>query len=270
MVTTYPLTGKYVSSVYTTDDLAYAACHGGGSCGFQIVDVSVPSSPVPRGSYSFLRESAQTRAISVSGNYAYLLSSDDGIRIVFVYNPDNSFYMDRIIMGGGWLSVAGERLILGSFLAGAVIYDLSVPANPVQVANVDHYLADIAMNGDYAFLLDEENGLWVVDASDPTNPTVALNYEIARALQAEVVGDFAFVLTDYDTLIVLDVADPLAPSSIARFDIGHRSNALDAEGELACVATDDSGAIDIDDVVYLIAYIFSGGPPPPGCWFSDI
>ena len=29
-----------------------------------------------------------------------------------------------------------------------------------------------------------------------------------------------------------------------------------------CGDADGSGAIDIDDVVYLVAYIFSGGPPP--------
>ena len=29
-----------------------------------------------------------------------------------------------------------------------------------------------------------------------------------------------------------------------------------------CGDADASGGVDIDDVVYLIAYIFSGGPPP--------
>jgi len=28
---------------------------------------------------------------------------------------------------------------------------------------------------------------------------------------------------------------------------------------------DCSGNIEIDDVTYLIAYIFAGGPPPGGC-----
>jgi hypothetical protein len=32
--------------------------------------------------------------------------------------------------------------------------------------------------------------------------------------------------------------------------------------DLCCGDADGSGAIDIDDVVYLISYIFSGGPPP--------
>jgi hypothetical protein len=32
--------------------------------------------------------------------------------------------------------------------------------------------------------------------------------------------------------------------------------------DLCCGDGDGSGAIDIDDVVYLISYIFSGGPPP--------
>jgi hypothetical protein len=34
--------------------------------------------------------------------------------------------------------------------------------------------------------------------------------------------------------------------------------------EPTCVPgdADESGAVDIDDVVYLIEYIFAGGPPP--------
>jgi len=35
-----------------------------------------------------------------------------------------------------------------------------------------------------------------------------------------------------------------------------------APDPLCCGDANGSGAIDIDDVVYLIAYIFSGGPPP--------
>ncbi|MCK4460262.1 MAG: hypothetical protein KAW46_00575 [candidate division Zixibacteria bacterium] len=31
------------------------------------------------------------------------------------------------------------------------------------------------------------------------------------------------------------------------------------------VDNDDGGAIDISDLVYLVDYMFTGGPPPPGC-----
>jgi uncharacterized protein (TIGR02145 family) len=42
--------------------------------------------------------------------------------------------------------------------------------------------------------------------------------------------------------------------------------AIAAADPYVCGDADDSGGIDIDDVVFLIAYIFSGGPAPdPGC-----
>ncbi len=46
--------------------------------------------------------------------------------------------------------------------------------------------------------------------------------------------------------------------------------AIAAADPYVCGDADDSGGIDIDDVVFLIAYIFSGGPAPdPGCCESD-
>ena len=46
--------------------------------------------------------------------------------------------------------------------------------------------------------------------------------------------------------------------------------AIAAADPYVCGDADDSGEIDIDDVVYLIAYIFSGGPAPdPGCCEAD-
>ena len=46
--------------------------------------------------------------------------------------------------------------------------------------------------------------------------------------------------------------------------------AIAAADPYVCGDADDSGEIDIDDVVFLIAYIFSGGPAPdPGCCESD-
>jgi uncharacterized protein (TIGR02145 family) len=46
--------------------------------------------------------------------------------------------------------------------------------------------------------------------------------------------------------------------------------AIAAADTYVCGDADGIGGIDIDDVVYLIAYIFSGGPAPdPGCCESD-
>ncbi|MCK4656545.1 MAG: fibrobacter succinogenes major paralogous domain-containing protein [candidate division Zixibacteria bacterium] len=46
--------------------------------------------------------------------------------------------------------------------------------------------------------------------------------------------------------------------------------AIAAADPYVCGDVDDSGGIDIDDVVFLIAYIFSGGPAPdPGCCAPD-
>lgn len=52
--------------------------------------------------------------------------------------------------------------------------------------------------------------------------------------------------------------------SSTNFDLRHGYWQDFESGGVICVAGDanGSGSVDIDDVVYLIGYIFSGGPPP--------
>jgi hypothetical protein len=49
------------------------------------------------------------------------------------------------------------------------------------------------------------------------------------------------------------------------FSGGPPPQGADGEDELCCGDANGMGGVDIDDVVYLISYIFSGGPPPCGC-----
>lgn len=57
---------------------------------------------------------------------------------------------------------------------------------------------------------------------------------------------------EFQGILGLDDSDPIAPP--VTFDI--------VETDFVCADVNASGSVDIDDVVYLIAYIFSGGPAP--------
>ena len=102
-----------------------------------------------------------------------------------------------------------------TLLPGLWVYDISTPSAPVHVAEL--YLGggrDIAVSGDYAFVVTTNFGIKVVDVSNPLSPRLAGNYtgvwgDCATIAMA---GDYAYVGFSAGAVDVVDISNPLAPS----------------------------------------------------------
>jgi hypothetical protein len=82
--------------------------------------------------------------------------------------------------------------------------------------------------------------------------TIALIYPISGERVGFVEG-LLLTYTGAGTLVSVEVADYHDAIISTEIQIG---------GDWLCGDADGSGGFDIDDVVYLVAYIFSSGPPP--------
>jgi len=128
-------------------------------------------------------------------------------------------------------------------IGGLIVYSLADPAHPQVVAEIDDYIeADIkrpsglAVSGNYLYVGDSENGVVVMDASDPLDPqpvtVVGGIYEFA-AMAA--FGDQ--LLTTGSNFIsarvvnVIDISDPAAPALAG-------STSLDGTSVLRAALTD--------------------------------
>ncbi|NOX61724.1 MAG: hypothetical protein GXP42_07245 [Chloroflexi bacterium] len=86
------------------------------------------------------------------------------------------------------------------------IVDLGDPRQPISVAKIDlpiTTLRDLHVDGDFIYILDERR-LWVVDASERSQPRIVGAYSIddgARAVETR--GPFAFVVDGVGGLLVL-------------------------------------------------------------------
>jgi len=128
----------------------------------------------------------------------------------------------------------------------------------------DYYMTSIVPSWGYL-----GNEFWVTVYGDHTlfgegdSTGIALlgHAQIVYATDVDVIG--AEVVVGYLTV------EPQLPAGyydIFVFEHGvnnyYLQNGFELKEHSLCGDTDASGAIDIDDVVYLITYIFAGGPPP--------
>lgn len=115
---------------------------------------------------------------------------------------------------------------------GLVFWDLSDPDAPReastlvldQVISLDSYARtafSVYWQYPHVFLTATDNGLLVIDATDPSAPFEVARFQldpILRMGNVMVLGDLLFVAAAGEKdAAVIDVADPLAPALIARF-----------------------------------------------------
>jgi hypothetical protein len=246
MVGQTPLTGTVgpgsVEDIYVSDAYAYVAT---GSGGLQIVDTSVPTSPVEIGLYT-----ATVHHVIVRDDYAYV-SADAGefvaIDIIDISDPAHPVRVSSTDTGRFIHDIDVENdLVYASSTdvsgKGGVLYimDASDPARPVGVSYWGSmaYPRGVDVVGNYAHIalgpayLGWMGGLQVLDVSDYANPAYAGAYTRDwPAYNLQVVDGYAYIIGEYG-LRLLDISDPATPV-VASFYNREWNSEWDSEYDLA-------------------------------------
>jgi len=109
----------------------------------------------------------------------------------------------------------------------------------------------LSSDGTKAYVADDDNGLVVIDISDPTNPTKLGLYDTAgRAYGVTLSSDgIKAYVADYDNgLVVIDISDPTNPTKLGSYDTaGYAAGVtLSSDGKKAYVADWNNGLVVID------------------------
>ncbi len=249
------LEGASGVAVFTVDTNTYAAVASYDDDGLQIVDVSDPDNPAAAGSLgddtTRLLEGASGVAVFTIGTntYAAVVSEiDDGLQIVDVSDPDNpaaagSLGDDttRLLEGASGVAVftvdTNTYAAVASFTDnGLQIVDVSDPDNPAAAGSLGDdttrllegaYTADVFTIGTSTYIAvvsEIDDGLQIVDVSDPDNPAAAgsLGDDTTRLLEgASGVAVFTVDTNTYaavasftdNGLQIVDVSDPDNPAA---------------------------------------------------------
>jgi subtilisin-like proprotein convertase family protein len=128
-------------------------------------------------------------------------------------------------------------------------------------ASTDGGARNVAINGGYAYVVDFDSGLAIIDISDPTNPGVLTYLDTTgEALGVSVRGNYAYVADGTSGLHIIDISDANSPSLIGTFDTdGYASDVeLSSDGTKAYVSDGTSG-LQIVDIT---------NPATPSLWGS--
>ncbi|MEL6803205.1 MAG: hypothetical protein AAFO91_05385, partial [Bacteroidota bacterium] len=190
--------------------------------------------------------------IVVQGTTAFVTAiNEDAVSIWDVSDPENMVELSRVQDDGDLLldgveavDVDGDLMVVGSSLDDAItLFDISDLTNPVVLGSLEDAvcnsqavnlrpgnpgcpfvgITDVEIVGDYVYTTsDAENGVAVVDISDPTDPQFVDSLEntecdavhgglcaLNNAADIEISGGYAFVAGQADNgIAVLNVSDP--------------------------------------------------------------
>ncbi|TKJ41075.1 hypothetical protein CEE37_05255 [candidate division LCP-89 bacterium B3_LCP] len=234
-----------VNTVVISGDCAYGTF---GSEGLRIVDISNPAEPAEM---SRLVTSDLALDVAVQGGYAYVAAYNAGLLIINVSDPYNPHEVGSV---PGWhvlgVEVSGNYAYVANDASGGLrVVDVSNPIQPFEVGFclLPGNAQDVAVAGDYAYVVLNYFGFAIVNVSDPANPrqmstldTPGCGYHIA------VSGDYAYEADGSGGLRIFDVSNPLFPYEVGTCSTPGSARGVALSGDYAFVADWINGLRVID------------------------
>ena len=230
--TSLSISGNYAYMIST-------GCANANPTAVEIVDISDSTNPTHVNSY-FEGSLAGINSLAISGNYLYLTfvcfcNGGGGIRILDISNPALPVSKGSIFDGtdGTNLSHPTDIYVSGNYIyvtnGGSIssfeIFDISDPINIVYKGSIQdgdggaEFLnpTNVVVSGNYAYMTAYgDNGLEIVNVSDPTNPTHAGRFDYSLNFSYPygvfVSGNYAYVtLINENALDIIDISNPSNP-----------------------------------------------------------
>jgi len=205
----------YYSYDRDTDDVAvadgYAYVSGDGIAKFQILGDGTLNKV---GEYL---NSDSVTCIEVEGSYAYV-GLPDALGVFDVtYSYLSMEGSTPVTHGLNDVAVTGNHVI-GVNPAGLLVFDVSSPQQPQQIASLpleDGYR--VRLDGGIAYVAGDADGLYVVDVSDPGNPTLIGGYDtVGSSASVTVAGRHAYLGQNVEDLVITDISRPNAVQFVSQ------------------------------------------------------
>ncbi|MFQ5343005.1 MAG: LVIVD repeat-containing protein [Anaerolineae bacterium] len=233
---TYIRRRLFPRGVYVVGDYAYLADIGvwSSSCGcyvdggLRVIDVSDPAVLAEVGVLP-----GSVEDVYIVGDYAYLTAGGTGLRVVNVSDPTALAEVGAYDAPGDarGVHVAGDYAYLADWRSGLHVVDVSDPTSPTAIGVFDMPTSsprDVYVTGNpstgsgqrYAYVATEDDGLRIINVSDPAAPTEVGAYEMPGVpfLDVYVAGHYAYVAAGGSGLRVIDVSNPAEPYEVGAYD----------------------------------------------------
>lgn len=246
---------KEVWGVQSVGNLLYIAAF---KSGLFIYDITAPTAPVLKGSYS---DDCESRGLYVDGDYAYVADAWKGLSIYNIsvptapvrvsrYNTDADIGIANPQDGKEDAEFHGVKVVgdiaycaAGNFqLVTVNVADKAAPAGLGFLPKAG-WSRGIDVAGNYAYICGND-GLTIADVTSAAAPAiVGAGYKLdgkGDLWHAQVIGTKAYLPYEKAGFITLDVTDPAAPSVLDSLWIAGKNRAIAVLGTKAYVVEDKS------------------------------
>ncbi len=193
------------------EDLLYTTAGKNGLIIFDISDVSESFEPM-----CHINGIANTTGfIAVENNLAILDINGEGFAIIDVSNPTNPNVLSQVDVYTDVydIFIDNDLVYVVGFTTGVIIYDISDPENPSEIANYNPseiadytddpgigFLAtqDIDIVGDLAYITLGNYGLGIFNITDPQNMTLVEYYDetvVGRLYDVQIVNNYGYFVS---------------------------------------------------------------------------
>ncbi len=244
--------------IAVNNDHVYSISKIGNGFYLRVIDVSDPQNSFEVGD-CLIRDPSGNLSLVVKDDYAFIEGA--GMHIFDLTDPEHpveiGYYEElryyRAVIHNDYLITMNRGRDNGVL----VVIDVSDPTNPEVVG--DHWCVqpeDIAVNGEYVYLITEGSLLQIYDISNIQNPTRVVQFQTSmQGSRISVHDDIACLITidtngNFVGSSIIDISNPDNPDEISNITSdGYISDVVVAD-DLAYIASGYSGfrIVDISDL----------------------
>lgn len=217
--------------------------------GLRTFNVSTPTQPIETGVYQTL---GTVRGVAAAGSYVYVADWQGGLRSVDVNNPAQPVVRDAYDTPNPWPGgvattgthaylVDGESLRIVDTLSPTHLSETAVYTTPGTAVAV-------AVAGQYAYIADTNEGLLILDISDPSAPSKVADFPTAPSGTADglaVAGNYVYLADRWTGLRIINIANPALPMQVGGVQPTRAATRVALAGNYAYVAGEGFGVIHI-------------------------
>ena len=234
------ISGDYAYLARNDVDLSYYGIH--------ILDIADPASIGWSTGWTF-ETNALVNDIEIKANFAYV-GNGSSMLVLDITDPINPILHSEYTS----LSSVNDIFIYGEYAfiadqSGLVVLDITYPISPTLIgAFGDLELTKVIVDGTYAYVVDYDGDVYVLDISDFSNIGIIASYDYAgganRASSIYLDGCYLYVAALASGMDVLQVCNNIQPTSVDHFPVNPGiDRAITTQGNLAYVVGDYFGGL---------------------------
>ncbi len=210
-----------ITSISIKDTYAYLAA---GVEGLKVVDIGDVANLSVKGSLEEPGDDHYATEVEIVGNYAIYADMDDGLKIIDITNPLNPTKLndyDHVNFNTADIAINDTYVYVSNLDLNRIeVLDLSNIYIPTMIGYYQDAVngpSDIKVVGDLVYVADAEDGLEIINASNPSNLKEIGNYTTEHAFSVYVNGSYAY-LSSSSGFEILNISDPTNPTQISTFE----------------------------------------------------